>query len=255
MNPEEYARMFAAEDRQWWYAGMRAISLALLGPVPPGQAAPRLLDCGCGTGAIVTHLAARGRAVGVDLSPEALRLARTRGAAVARAGLLGLPFPDATFDVVTSFDVIYHRWVADDAAAVREMARVLRPGGLLLLRVPALKLLWGAHDEAVHSRHRYTRGEVRALLRGAGLHVQRSTYANTLLFPLLLARRTVDRLTGRHGSDVSFLPAPLEAAFGAALRLEARMLKRVSLPIGASVFALACKPGARQAADRIPPAP
>ena len=243
MNPEEYARMFAAEDRQWWYAGMRAISFALLDAGPPPGGAPRMLDCGCGTGAIVAHLAARGRAVGVDLSAEAVRLAHTRGAAVARAELSALPFADGTFDAVTSFDVIYHRWVTDDAAAVREMVRVLRPGGLLLLRVPALKLLWGAHDEAVHSRHRYTRTEVRALLARAGLEVLRATYANTLLFPLLFARRTLDRVTGRHGSDVAFLPAPLERAFGAALRLEARLVRHVSLPVGASVFALARKRG------------
>jgi SAM-dependent methyltransferase len=235
--------MHAAEERQWWYAGMRAISFALLGDGPPttGAGPPRLLDSGCGTGGILRHLAARGRAVGVDLSPEAVRLARATGASVARAELLALPFQDATFDVVTSFDVIYHRWVEDDAAAIREIARVLRPGGLLLLRVPALKMLWGAHDEAVHSRHRYTRGEVRQLLGGQGFEVLRATYANSLLFPLLFARRTLDRLTGRHGSDVGFLPAPLERAFLAALRLEARLVRRVSLPVGASVFALARK--------------
>jgi SAM-dependent methyltransferase len=246
VNPEEYARMYAAEERQWWYAGMRAISFALLeaAPLPPRSTAPRLLDSGCGTGSILGHLSARGRAVGVDLSPDAARLARARGAAVARAELLALPFADDTFDCVTSFDVIYHRWVADDAAAVREMARVLRPGGLLLLRVPALKMLWGAHDEAVHSRHRYTRGEVRRLLEGAGLQVVRATYANSLLFPVLAARRALDRLTGREGSDVAFLPAPLEWAFGAALRLEARLVRRLSLPLGASVFALARKPPA-----------
>ena len=243
MNPEDYGRMYAAEERQWWYAGMRAISFPLLGdgPAAPGAARPRLLDSGCGTGGIVRHLAERGRAVGVDLSPEAVRLARGRGAAVARAELLALPFADATFDGVTSFDVIYHRWVADDAAAVREMARVLRPGGLLLLRVPALKMLWGAHDEAVHSRHRYTRGEVRRLLEGQGFEVLRATYANSLLFPLLAARRTLDRLAGRQGSDVAFLPGPLEWAFGTALRLEARLVRHVSLPVGASVFALARK--------------
>jgi SAM-dependent methyltransferase len=243
VNPEEYARMHVAEERQWWYAGMRAISFALLEatPLPQGVAVPRLLDSGCGTGSILGHLAARGRAVGVDLSPEAVRLARGRGVAVARAALLALPFADATFDCVTSFDVIYHRWVADDAAAVREMARVLRPGGVLLLRVPALKMLWGAHDEAVHSRHRYTRGEVRRLLEAEGLDVLRATYANSLLFPVIAARRGLDRLTGRRGSDVGFLPAPLEWAFGAALRLEARLLRRVSLPLGASVFALARK--------------
>jgi SAM-dependent methyltransferase len=240
LNPEEYARMHAAEDRQWWYAGMRAISFALLdGAVLPPAA--RLLDAGCGTGGMAGHLAARARAVGVDLSAEAVRLARARGAAVARAGLMALPFADGTFDCVTSFDVLYHRWVRDDAAAVREMARVLRPGGHLLLRVPALKMLWGAHDEAVHSRHRYTRGEVRRLLGAEGFEVVRATYANSLLLPLLAARRTLDRLTGRQGSDVAFLPAPLERSFAALLRLEAHLVRRLSLPLGASVFALARK--------------
>ena len=232
--------MHAAEDRQWWYAGMRAISFALLDGAPL-PAAARLLDAGCGTGGMVGHLADRGRAVGVDLSAEAVRLARARGAAVARGELLALPFADGTFDCVTSFDVVYHRWVRDDAAAVREMARVLRPGGLLLVRVPALKMLWGAHDEAVHSRHRYTRGEVRRLLSTQGFAVLRATYANSLLLPLLAARRTLDRLTGRQGSDVGFLPAPLERSFAALLRLEARLVPRVSLPLGASVFALARK--------------
>jgi SAM-dependent methyltransferase len=243
LNREEYARMHAAEDRQWWYAGMRAISFALLGDSlrPAHGRVPRLLDNGCGTGGMLRYLAARGRAVGVDLSPDAVGPAHAGGAAVARAELLALPFPDATFDLVTSFDVIYHRWVTSDAAAVREMARVLRPGGLLLLRVPALKLLWGAHDEAVHSRHRYTRGEVRALLSAEGFDLLRATYANSLLLPLLAARRTLDRLAGRHGSDVEFLPAPLERTFAAALRLEARLVRRVSLPLGASVFALARK--------------
>jgi SAM-dependent methyltransferase len=177
----------------------------------------------------------------VDLSAEAVRLAHARGAAVARAELMALPFADGTFDCVTSFDVIYHRWVRDDAAAVREMARVLRPGGLLLLRVPALKMLWGAHDEAVHSRHRYTRGEVRRLLAAQGFEVLRATYANSLLFPVLAARRTLDRLTGRQGSDVGFLPAPLERSFAALLRLEAHLVRHLSLPLGASVFALARK--------------
>ena len=143
---------------------------------------------------------------------------------------------------MTSFDVLYHRWVADDRAAVAELARVLRPGGVLLVRVPALRALWGAHDEAVHSRHRYTRAEVKRLVHGAGLEVVRASYGNTLLFPLLAARRTLDRVTGRHGSDVAFLPAPLERAFRALLELEARLIRRVSFPVGASVFALARRP-------------
>jgi SAM-dependent methyltransferase len=238
---EEYRRMYEAEERQWWYAGMRAISFAILdGHLPPGS--PRILDTGCGTGNNLTHLGRRGRAVGVDLSDEALRFCRTRGVPVARAEAARLPFPDGTFDCVTSFDVLYHRWVEDDRAALAELVRVLRPGGLLLVRVPALKILWGAHDEAVHSRHRYTRAEVVSLLEGAGLSVLRATYGNTFLFPVILVRRTLDRLTGREGSDVSFLPTPLEWTFRNLLLLEARLLRRLSFPVGASVFALARKP-------------
>jgi len=243
VNPEEYGRMFDAEETQWWYAGMRAISMALLGPAlapRPGKA--RILDAGCGTGHNLGHLSRLGRAVGVDLSDDALRYCRIRGVAAAKGSLLALPFPDATFDCVTSFDVLYHRWVADDRAAVAELARVLRPGGVLLVRVPALRALWGAHDEAVHSRHRYTRAEVKRLVHGAGLEVVRASYGNTLLFPLLAARRTLDRVTGRHGSDVAFLPAPLERAFRALLEMEARLIRRVSFPVGASVFALARRP-------------
>jgi len=245
VNREEYARMYEAEERQWWYAGMRALSFALLErhwpPASAGGAAPRILDAGCGTGNNLRHFAARGRPVGVDLSDEALRFCRERGVAAAGGSLMALPFADETFDCVTSFDVIYHRWVTDDAAAVREMARVLKPGGLLLVRVPALQALWGAHDEAVHSRHRYTGRELRALLERQGLALVRLTYGNSLLFPLVAARRTLDRLTGRHGSDVGFLPAPLEWAFRNVLRGEAALVRRVSLPLGTSLFALARK--------------
>ena len=244
MKPVEYERMYTAEESQWWYAGMRAISAALLDPVLP-EGAPDgrwLLDAGCGTGQNLLYLSRRARAVGVDLSDEALAFCRQRGVPAAKAGLLALPFPDGRFDAVTSFDVIYHRWVADDGRAVREMARVLRPGGLLLVRVPALRLLWGAHDEAVYSRHRYRRAELRRLLEASGLRVLAATYANTLLLPLLALRRTLDRLTGREGSDVGFLPAPLERTFRSLLGLEAWLVRRVALPVGASLFALARKP-------------
>jgi SAM-dependent methyltransferase len=252
LNVEEYARMYEAEETQWWYAGMRAISLSILGTQWRDGSADtrRILDAGCGTGNNLAHFRRFGRTVGVDLSPDALRLCRSRGVAAALGNLLTLPFAGETFDAVTSFDVIYHRWVADDRVAVREIARVLRPGGLFLLRVPALKMLWGAHDEAVLSRHRYTTGEVRRLLEDEGLEVVRLTYANSLLFPVIAVRRTLDRLLHRHGSDVGFLPAPMEWAFRHLLGVESRLVRHLSLPIGASVFALARKPPAAGAAGR-----
>jgi SAM-dependent methyltransferase len=245
VKPAEYRRMFEAEEAQWWYAGQREIASALLEPAlgarPPATA--RLLDAGCGTGFNLLALGRLGRATGIDLAPEAIAFCRERGVRAVRAGLLALPFPGAAFDAVTSFDVIYHAWVTDDRAAVAEMARVVRPGGVLLVRVPALKVLWGAHDVEVQSRHRYTRPELRALLEACGLRVERATYCNSLLFPLLLARRTLDRLLDREGSDVGFLPAPLEWIFARALHAEAAAVRRgLSLPVGASVMALARKP-------------
>jgi hypothetical protein len=114
-----------------------------------------------------------------------------------------------------------------------------------LVRVPALRLLWGAHDEAVHSRHRYTAGELERLLEAAGLIVVRSTYGNSLLFPMLATRRTLDRWLHRHGSDVEFLPAPLEWLFLRLLKLEAWLIgKGVRFPVGASVMALGRRPAA-----------
>ena len=233
--------MYALEETQWWYAGMRAITRAIVAPVLGPGDSRRVLDAGCGTGNNLKHLAAWGRPVGVDLSEEALRFCRTRGVEVVRGNLLGLPFAEGRFDLVTSFDVLYHRWVTDDRVALRELVRVLRPGGLLFVRVPALKMLWGAHDEAVHSRHRYTRGELIRLFEDCGLAVERASYCNSLLFPVLALRRTLDRLTGRHGSDVESLPGPLEAAFRGLLTVEARWLRRFSLPVGGSVVALGRK--------------
>jgi SAM-dependent methyltransferase len=255
VKPAEYRRMFEAEERQWWYAGQREVASALLEPWAQGRSGLRLLDAGCGTGFNLVALARLGRALGIDLAPEAIRFCRERGVRAARASLLALPFASGVFDAVTSFDVIYHDWVSDDRVAVAEMARVLRPGGVLLVRVPALEALRGAHDAEVLSRHRYTRGELRALLESCGLVVRRASYCNSLLLPLLFARRTLDRLLGREGSDVGFLPAPLEWLFRSLLGVEAALVRRgFSFPLGASVVALARKPPLTivSAADRDP---
>jgi SAM-dependent methyltransferase len=245
LKPAEYRRMFEAEERQWWYAGQRQVASALLEPWARGRRGLRLLDAGCGTGFNLVALGRLGSTLGIDLSPEAIRFCRERGVRALRGSVLRLPFPDACFDAVTSFDVIYHDWVPDDRAAVAEMARVLRPGGALLVRVPALEALRGAHDAEVLTRRRYTRGELAALVASAGLAVEHSTYCNSLLFPLLFARRTLDRLLGREGSDVGFLPPPLEAAFKWLMGVEAFGVRHgLRFPIGASVVALATKPQA-----------
>ena len=245
MNADEYRRMADLEGVSWWYVGMRRIARALLTPLLSAEGGPRrILDAGCGTGWNLQDLSSMGETHGLDISPLAVITTRRRGGRVVQGDLLGLPYGAGSFDLVTSFDVLYHAWVKDDGQAIRELGRVLKPGGLILVKVPALKILWGAHDEAVHSRHRYTRDELEALLETNGLTLVRSTYANSLLFPVLLSRRFLDRLLKRHGSDVAMLPPLLERTFGALLSLEAALLSVVNLPIGASVFAIARKPAA-----------
>jgi SAM-dependent methyltransferase len=239
VNREQYLRLRRVEDDHWWYRGMRAIALDALTALP----LPRdglVLDAGCGTGGNAAMLGRFGRVVGVDLAELALELASERGLPrLTRATVAALPFGEATFDLVTSFEVLYHRAVGDDVAALRELRRVLRPGGWLLVRLPALGWLRGGHDAAVHAARRYTLGELRTKLRRAGLEPVRLTYLNSLLLPLAAARRAADRLTGARGDDLGPTPALATAALGAALARERQLLRRCDLPLGVSVMATA----------------
>ena len=162
---------------------------------------------------------------------------------VCQGSLLALPYPDAAFDLVTSFDVLYHHGVSDDVAALRELRRVVRPGGWGLVRVPALPALWSAHDEAVHARQRYWLGELRAKAEQAHWEVVRGTYANTLLLPGAAAARwakAARREAGGHNgeSEVQEVPGLVNAALTAILWLEAQWLRWADLPLGLSALVL-----------------
>ncbi|MCS6801398.1 MAG: class I SAM-dependent methyltransferase [Chloroflexota bacterium] len=243
MKRVEYRVMYESEDGFWWYVGMRRATAALLDRYV--GAVGRVLDAGCGTGANLIFLARYGRPVGVDLSREALRFAATRRPeAIARASVGALPFADESFDLVTSFEVLYHLAVEDDRLALAEMARVTRRGGWLLVRVPAYDWLRGAHDRAVHTRHRYTAGELRAKLRETGLEVVRISYLNTTLFPMAAAKRALEWATASSSgeSDVKPLSPMLNQLFAAILAAEGQALRWADLPFGLSVLALARKP-------------
>lgn len=236
--------MAAIEDRHWWYSGMRAIVRALLDQVYAQRRDLRILDAGCGTGGNALALRRYGAVVGVDLAPEALALGRPRlPGALARASVLDLPFAGASFDLVTSFDVLYHRAVTDDRRALAESWRVLRPGGRLLLRLPAYDFLRGQHDRAVHTRRRYTRREARALSESCGFVVERCSYANSLLLALALTKRMLERVTpqlARHRSELILPPPLVNAALRWPLAAEAAWLARGrSFPAGLSVLLLA----------------
>lgn len=242
MKADEYEIMYQVEDGHWWYRGLRRM-IALHWPAPPPAGRLRVLDAGCGTGAALAALAAHAQPVGIDASEIAIGFCRRRGLAqTAVASALQLPFPDASFDVVLSCDVLCHKAVTDRAAAVREMARALRPGGLLLMNLPAYQGLLSSHDLAVHNDRRFTRAEALALLRAQGLTPVHATYWNTLLFPLIAPLRLWRRFRPRPSSDLDAPPSPrLAAILSFLLALERAAIRLAPLPFGLSVFIAARK--------------
>lgn len=244
MEKKEYEILYAVEDRHWWYVGMRRITLTLLGHYYPQRRDLCILDAGCGTGAAMRYLARFGTVTGMDLSALALHFCRRRRLDRLFQGTVArLPLPGERFDLVTSFDVLYHRAAGDHGRALAEFHRVLESGGRLFLRLPAYDWLRGRHDRAIHTAHRFTASELGQALAAANFVVEKLSYTNTLLFPLALGKRLFERLfPPGPGSDVHPDPAWQDAFLARFLYLEARWLAHHSLPFGLTVLAIARKP-------------
>lgn len=245
MKPSEYDAVYAVEDSHWWYKGMQAISEELLRHYYPAQSDLQILDAGCGTGGAMVYLAQFGRVTGFDYSPYALAYCRRRKLKrLSRAGVEGLPFADASFDLVASIDVLYHEAVTDYQRALREFQRVLKPGGRLFLRLPAYDWLRGYHDVIIETARRFTTGELAPALASSGLTPEKLTYANTMLFPLAAAKRMAERLflSPWETSDVYHVHRWVNKVCTACLKVEARWLALgKSLPFGLTVMAIARK--------------
>jgi ubiquinone/menaquinone biosynthesis C-methylase UbiE len=242
MEPEEYARIAAAEDDHWWYRSTRAVCAELLSPwLRSGQT---LLDAGCGPGGNGAWLSAHGTVVGTDVAPEGLQFVRRRRPEISpvQASLTALPLLDASFDVVMALTVLYT--VDDDTSAVEELTRVVKPGGVLLMLEPAFEALRRAHDKTVHTLRRYRRTSLSALAQSAGLEVDRSTYLYSFLAPPAAALGLVDRVFDRNvkdtGSDVE--KRALDRVFGPLAALERRRHRHGALPFGTSVAVVATRP-------------
>jgi SAM-dependent methyltransferase len=240
-----YARIFAIEDRYWWSVGTRAIFREWLHR-GLGTRDARLLDVGCGSGALASELRAMGSVTGVDLSHEAVTLSRRRGLEQLCVGdAQALPVRSASLDAVVATDVVEH---ADDARVIGEIGRVLRSGGVALVHVPAFPMLWGEHDEAAHHRRRYRRAALRRLLEAQGLRVERLSYVVCLLFPLVLAVRVGKRSLGwlrprpAPEAEIYELPGWLNALLRTLLDIERVVLRWIDLPVGVSLICIARKP-------------
>jgi SAM-dependent methyltransferase len=245
LETELFGRFFEVEDRHWWFVGRRRIVLDQLGRCLasrdrarpfPAAACRRVLDIGCGTGGVLAHLGPFGRAYGIDPSSEAAGYCRKRGVEMSLASGLDLPFPDQTFDAVLALDVIEH--VDDDVGMLREARRVLRPGGVAVLTVPALPWLWSSHDDVNHHRRRYLRRTLEQAVRAGGLKPVKVSYYNALLLPLAVTRKVVHRLNGT-GDHLESLPGPANGVLRGVLGAERPLIRRMDLPLGASLVCTA----------------
>jgi SAM-dependent methyltransferase len=244
MNFEEYEVMYQVEDHHWWYLGMEQITCRVLEHfLPRDRSELRILDAGCGTGAVMKYLCRYGEVTGFDFSAEALRFSQQRAhTRLAQASVLEIPFASQRFDLIVSFDVICELGVDDDRA-LREFGRILAPGGLVMLRLPAYDWLRGKHDVATHISHRYTRGEIKTKLNRNGLTPVRLSYANMFLFPVAVAKRLSERLfsPNQTGSDLTLDPGSMNGVLCSILSAEAPLVSNVGLPFGLTVVALARK--------------
>jgi ubiquinone/menaquinone biosynthesis C-methylase UbiE len=238
-----------AERDHFWFRGFRRFVSPMLDRAAAGRRDLRLLDCGCGTGTnLRVLLEPYGRAWGFDLTWTGLQFARGSGVTrVAQASAAAIPYPSAAFDIVTSFDVLYCLPDAIEREAIREMWRVLKPGGAAIINVAAMEILRGNHSVLSAELRRYSRASLRERLERAGFRVERMTYTNAALFPVMLTVRGMQRMMGlaperEAEGEITVPRGPVNAALGALLAVEAGVVRAVPMPFGSSLLCLARKP-------------
>lgn len=208
----------------------------------------KILDAGCGTGGMTKKLEHFGEVTGIDINPVAIKHAQLKNINnLKKASVMDLPFNNNSFDLIVSLDVLYHKMVTDDKKALSEFYRVLKPNGLVLIRVPAFEFLRGAHDITVETRHRYTADELKEKIEYVGFRIEKITYANMLLSIPLFVKRLFERrpafggVNKRGHSDTFLLPTLLNTFFYWYLRFENSLLNYINFPIGSSLIVVAKK--------------
>lgn len=234
-----YDRMAAHDSTHWWYRARRDILADYLTRYAALPADARILEIGCGTGHNLPMLSGFGRVEAIEIDPAARAIAGERlGRPVGDAPLPALPGVErGAYDLVAVLDVVEH--IEDDVAALKAMGGLLKPGGKILIAVPAHQWMWSAHDVVNHHHRRYSKATLAAAIERAGLRAKKLTYFNSLLFPLAAAARLAGRMTGRDDSDDSPPPKPLNTAFETIFRLERHLVGRLPMTPGVSIVTLA----------------
>lgn len=239
-----YDRMAELDEQHWWYRARRDILSDLIERKIALTADARILEIGCGTGHNLPMLGRFGRIDAIEVDGAARDIASRRlGRAVMNAPLPALTgVEDGAYDLIAILDVLEH--VEADRAALVGMAGKLKPGGRILITVPAHPWMWSAHDVVNHHKRRYTRATLKAVIAEAGLKLEMLSWFNSLLFPLAAAARLAGRVTGKEDSDDSLPPRPVNALFEAIFGLERYALGRLPFPPGVSLVAIVSAPSA-----------
>lgn len=241
MNTQEYERMFRTEDSYWWFIGRHDLVETFIIKQYGTSAHLRILDIGCGTGAMSTRLSRWGDVISADFSPVALSYSRKRRLnKLCAADAMHLPFKDASFDLIVSLDILEH--LPDDHAAMKELYRVLKPGGRLISTVPAYTSLWSGHDEALMHQRRYVAREIKRLVEHEGLHIERLSYAMTFLYPIVAVVRILTRHSKKPQASLVAVSPFVNRALIGLLKFENRLIRRFRLPYGVTVFCMAVRP-------------
>ncbi|MEO7276999.1 MAG: class I SAM-dependent methyltransferase [Sphingomicrobium sp.] len=234
-----YRHMEELDQSHWWYRARRQVLSALIAREARPPTAARILEIGCGTGHNLAMLSTFGDVDALELDDEARAVARKRlGREVMSAPLPELAgVPTAHYDLIGAFDVIEH--IDDDIAALTSIASCLKPGGKLVMTVPAHQWMWSAHDVANHHRRRYSKAALKRLIEASPLTLDKLGYFNSLLFPLAVVERLASKLRGQQDADLSLPAAPLNAILQKAFAAERHLIGRLPLTPGLSLFAVA----------------
>lgn len=247
MEQNEYEVMYVSEDTYWWYIALKSTVFSFIKKYAPTTDSLYFLDAGCGTGGILEE-ARNFFSIGFDIAPEAIEFCQKRELPnILQASVLEIPLASHRIDIAVSLDVICNVGKSHIQTAIQEFSRVLKPGGILVLNLPAYNFLQSQHDKAVHIRHRFIRRELKAYLKDGGFSIEKLTYRNTLLFPLIALIRLGERIFTQKNapaqSDLKPLPGFINQFLLKLLTLETKLLlwSKLNFPFGLSLFCVARK--------------
>ena len=242
MKKEEYNNIATLADTHWWYQGMKNITITILKKYLSLENKIRILDVGCGTGFMFPYLSIFGGVSGIDISDEAIKQCHKRKYFMARQGTAeNIPYANETFELITSLDVLYHKDIRDDLKVLKEFNRILKPGGYLMIRVPADHGPLSIHDQVVYTRQRYRKKELEEKIKTSGFKIVKLSHANFFLYPLAYLKRKFESRKDIPVSDIKKTNVTLNYILKNILFFEGKLLKILDLPWGLSLICLARK--------------